>query len=349
MKWISPVQMRASVSSLRRGLIVLGLILLGTTSGVQAQPTPLDDAIRTYNEARYDEAIEQFTAIARDSTTNKDTRVLVLQYLGRAYVANNLLEEARQAIEKLLDLAEPPPLEMDPDVEPLPLIRMYYDVRKERKGNYEVELRDSTLKTVAVIDFTNSAIGPDATQYDGWRLGLAAMMINYLSGAIDLKVIERERLHWLLDELGLGGSGSVDEATAVQLGKLLGAQTVLIGNFIVTPKHKMFVGARLVSVETGEVLLSEQEQGKEEKFYELMETLSEKMAEAMNAHLPKATLGARRQSSAFDAMMSYSEGLLLLEQRDYQGAYDKFQEALQFDPDYEKARQKAESVKPMLG
>ena len=64
MKWTSPVQMRASVSSLRRGLIVLGLILLGTTSGVQAQPTSLDDAIRTYNEARYDEAIEQFTAIA---------------------------------------------------------------------------------------------------------------------------------------------------------------------------------------------------------------------------------------------------------------------------------------------
>lgn len=44
-----------------------------------------------------------------------------------------------------------------------------------------------------------------------------------------LKVVDRENIQRILDEQRLGMSGVVDEATAVNAGKLLGAQAVLIG------------------------------------------------------------------------------------------------------------------------
>jgi lipoprotein NlpI len=47
-------------------------------------------------------------------------------------------------------------------------------------------------------------------------------------------------------------------------------------------------------------------------------------------------------------MMSYSEGLVLVERGDYDGAVKKFEEALQQDPTYDKARMKAQSLKPLL-
>jgi outer membrane protein assembly factor BamD (BamD/ComL family) len=48
-------------------------------------------------------------------------------------------------------------------------------------------------------------------------------------------------------------------------------------------------------------------------------------------------------------MMLYSEGLVALEKGNYKSAYDKFLDALAKDPSYEKARTKAESLKPLLG
>ena len=46
--------------------------------------------------------------------------------------------------------------------------------------------------------------------------------------------------------------------------------------------------------------------------------------------------------------MAYSVGLSYLEGNDYQKAYDKFEEALKIDPNYEKAKLKAQSIAPLL-
>jgi len=331
----------------RLGLFVLCLAVHASVVRGQIHDDPLQRVRVAYEAADFDQAIRLCAALARDSTLGRETRKAVYQYLGRAYVAKELYEEARQAIEKLLDL-EPPLVELDPDIEPPPFIRLYYDVRKARDGTDWLK-RDSTLKTMAIVDFTNGSIGSDARQYDGWRLGLASMMIHYLNGATDLKVVERERLQWILDEIGRGGSGVVDPATAVMAGKMLGAHTVLIGTFMVTPGQRMLVGARLVNVETTEVLLTAQEEpGSADAFYELLERLSRSVAEAIKVDLPDTILGARRETNSLDAMKSYSDGLLRLEAGAYREAYELFQKALRFDPNYEKARRKAQSLKPLI-
>lgn len=339
----------------RAGWYAVG-VLLGLVLGVpqsRAQSEALQQAVAVYQSADFAGAISLLTAVLDDETADKATRKQALQYLGRAYVAQRMEDKARAVIQELLEL-EPPLVELNPEIEPPPLINLYYEVRRDFEGSYEVE-RDETeragpgLTTLAVVDFTNNSISDDRERLDALQQGFPSLIINQLSGATDLKVIERERIQWLLQELELQRDPRlVDPSTAVRAGKLLGATAVLFGSFI---KHgrDMSISARLVKVETGEILLAEQVRGRADKFYELAEELSGKVARSINARLDEAKLSSGTDTRSLDAMLSYSEGLALIERSDYRGAFAKFMEALEHDPGYERARRKAESLKPLLG
>jgi len=306
----------------------------------------LEAAIQPYDEGRYEEAIAALRAIAVDEAKPVPVRREALQYLGRAHLAQNEMERVREALHALLDL-EPPLVELNPDVEPPPLMRLYYEVRRDFQGSYEVERGPSGLQTLAIMDFTNSSVD-EFERFAPLQQGLSSMMINHLSGATGLRVIERERLQWLLDELELQQDADrVDQATAVQSGRLLGAQTVLFGSFTVH-EGEMWMSGRVVEVETGAILLAEQVRGARDSFYDLVETLSLKVATAIDARLDAATLGERRETRSLQAMIAYSEGLALLEREAYADAYEKFQQALAYDPAYTRAAVRAASLQPLL-
>lgn len=322
-------------------------VTLALATPLYAQNADLDEAVATYQSADFDGAITQFAHLAGDSTRDKQVRKQALQYLGRAYVAKRMEDEARGAIQELLEL-EPPLVELDPDVEPPPLMNLYYEVRKEFEGDYTVERADPGLQTIAIIDFNNNSITTDQAQLEPLGRGLSSLMINHLNGSTDLKVVERERLQWLLSELDLQQSGRVDQETAVRAGKLLGATSVLLGDFMKMDRRNMVINVRLVKVETGEVLITDQVRGRADRFYEMAEELSLEVARAINAHVETTNIGARGETRSLDAMLSYSEGLALLEQKDYRAAYEKFLEALEYDSSYKRAQLKADSIKPLL-
>ncbi len=335
-----------------RGLFVgvLGWLLAGLAAAPEsrAQDGALAEAVAVYQAADFDGAIDRFSAILDDDAADKATRKQALQYLGRAYVAKRMEDKARTVIHELLEL-EPPLVELNPDIEPPPLMNLYYEVRKDFEGDYTVERADPGLVTLAIVDFTNNSISDDRERLDALERGFPSLLINQLNGATNLKVIERERIQWLLQELELQRDpGLVDQSTAVRTGKLLGATAVLFGTFI---KHgrDMNISARLVKVETGEILLAEQVKGRADKFFELAEELSLNVARSINVNLEKTQLGTRTETRSLDAMLSYSEGLALIEKSDYQSAFAKFMEALEYDPSYERARRKAESLRPLLG
>ena len=226
-------------------------------------------------------------------------------------------------------------------------MNLYYEARKQSRGDYLVERPDPGLQTLAVVDFTNSSID-DKEKFDPLRWGLASLMINQLSGSTNLKVIERERLRWLLDELELQRNRDlVDEQTAVRAGRLLGATGVLFGTYMKMGRD-LLITTRLVKVETGEVLIADQERGRASDFLESVTRLSKRIADAINVTLALQSSDRKAGTQSLDAMIAYSEGLRHLDERRYEAAYVKFVEALEFDSDYEQAQKRLESLRPLI-
>ncbi|MBX2820743.1 MAG: CsgG/HfaB family protein [Rhodothermaceae bacterium] len=322
------------------------LVVLVPTSLLQAQDSAISEAQSAYNEADFDRAITLFADALNNKELNKEEQKSALQFLGRSYIAKRNDDRAREAIQTLVEL-EPPIIELNPDIEPPPLMKLYYDVRKELTDSYEIERADPGLQTLAIVDFTNNSLD-DRDRMDPLQGGFASLMVHQLSGATDLKVIERERIKWLLEELDLQKEpGRVDQSTAVRTGKLLGANVVMFGSYM-KHRNEFRINARLVKVETGEIIMTEQVAGKEKDFFKLAEELSLKVASGINVSLQETQIGARTETSSLDAMLSYSEGLELLEEEDYDAAFKKFVEAYDKDNNYKRALQKAESLKPLL-
>jgi TolB-like protein len=307
----------------------------------------LKKAMNYYNSAQYDDAIQLLSELTKDASLDKKEKKEVLLDLGRAYFAKNLKERAKETLSDLLDL-EPPIVTLDPDAECPPLMKIYYEVRKTKSGSMAVERPDPGMKTIAILDFRNRSID-DHDKLDPLEKGFAELMINQLHGAVNLKVIERERIQWIMDEIGLENTpDKFDENSAVRVGKQLGVHTILLGSFI-KAKDKLKLMARLVKVETSEILTTESVDGDADEFFELAEKLSVKVAKDVNAAISEAQVKKGTETKSLDAMMLYSEGLVALEKGNYKSAYDKFLDALAKDPSYEKARTKAESLKPLLG
>jgi TolB-like protein len=203
--------------------------------------------------------------------------------------------------------------------------------------------------TLAVLYFENQG----APALDPLKVGLAQMMISDLQGAGDTKLVERQRLQAILDELKLGHDGMVDPATAARVGKLLGADELLLGSYFEL-MGTLRMDARLVRVETGEVLHATGANDKTENFLLLEKQLSAAFRTALTtispvrgvltpppapAVQPTATVDvARPDAKAMDAALAFSEGLIALDQKELSRARESFQKAVAADPRLEEAK-----------
>jgi len=84
-------------------------------------------------------------------------------------------------------------------------------------------------------------------------------------------VVERKRLVLALEELRLGTTSLVDEATRLRLGKIVGARWMIFGGYMVVA-GKMRLDLRLVEVETGKVRKAAQKTTASSDFTEWMAT-----------------------------------------------------------------------------
>lgn len=329
----------------------VGGIALLLAPPLHAQPAAFLKAMEAYEAHEYEVATDLFSEAARDSSVEKETRREALRHLGQIHIGRDEREKAREAIEQLIRL-EPPPVKLNPNLHPPPLMRVYYEVRKEKRGGYEVRQDGPGLQTLAIMDFEDfwpEQVSEDQRErFASLSNGFSSMMINHLNGATGLKVIERERIQWILDEPKLQRRVDVvDQTTAVRTGKLLGATAVLFGTYLVH-KGQMILKARLVKVEPREVLFGKMWGGKPGEFFKLAEKISRDVAETMNVEVEDVGIEKSGGTSLLDAHLAYTGGIDELESGNYRGARKHFQRALKLDPGYARAKKRLESLETML-
>ena len=141
--------------------------------------------------------------------------------------------------------------------------------------------------TVAILVFENGSFGPSAKDYDGLTKGVPGFLVTEMTNNPNIRVIERDEVQKLVDEQKLTKDGHVDQATAVKIGKLLGAQHMIFGTFMSDPKGNFRIDARAVNVETSAIEHVERVDDKADNIMASISTLASKLNSGM--HLPAMT------------------------------------------------------------
>lgn len=227
----------------------------------------------------------------------------------------------------------------------------------------------ASAHTVAVLYFAdggNAELAP-------LKVGLGQMLIADLHGTPDVQVVERARLQEILEELQLGHGGVTDTTSAAQIGHLLGAEWLVLGNYF-SLSGTLQINANLVDVQTGVILEATEVRGRTRDFFELEEQLGASVRELVEhrAELtpdpeftePAETVRTRgpepepeaapvtpnvRSGDALadagegapdelGAALAFSEGLIALDQQDAARARESFERALEQAPTMDEAR-----------
>lgn len=134
---------------------------------------------------------------------------------------------------------------------------------------------------------------------------LAGMLVTDLAKLPHLTVVERERLEALLKEISLQRGKYFDPATAQQLGRGLGAQFAL-GGSIFFKNDQLRLDARLIRVETAEVVRSAEVSGEADRVF----TLEKKLVAALGLATPEDAKALQQAGQADPAHAVPLEGIL---------------------------------------
>lgn len=173
--------------------------------------------------------------------------------------------------------------------------------------------------TIAVMYFNNGAL-LDHAEYEPLRAGVADILISELQVNPAITVVERDALHRILAEQNLVTEQRVDPETAVRVGRLLGAQHMVVGGFLIDRSGTMRLDARAVNVETSRVEHVETVTGQSDALLELIGQLAQKLNTGLRLPArPRQTApppapsrdagSAAPKVSPFKAMLTYARAL----------------------------------------
>lgn len=170
--------------------------------------------------------------------------------------------------------------------------------------------------------------------------GMAAMLISDLSKVPDLQVVDRIELQALLQEMRLGASGLVEVQTAPELGRLLKVKRVSTGSFADIEKRELEIAGITMDADVKDAVGSQHAQGKLDDFFTLEKEIACGILTAMGKECDAAPKAFHKMHTrSLPAFVAFSEGLDYFDQRQYDDARKKFQQALKEDPEFDLAQQ----------
>ncbi len=118
--------------------------------------------------------------------------------------------------------------------------------RQQKPAPAATEGKPSEKLTITFLDFKSRG---DITNREGEDEYILLKMMDYLRDTGKVKVVERQLVEKLLDELKLGSSELVDPQVSVKLGRILAAKFIITGH-IIRDRDNIQAGLRLIETET---------------------------------------------------------------------------------------------------
>ena len=177
------------------------------------------------------------------------------------------------------------------------------------------------------------------SQYQPLSRGLAQILTSDLGLLQRFRMVERLQLGALLDEMRLGQTGNVDQASVSRVGRLLRAGRMVQGTAAIPDDADTRLEASVV-MSNGEVTSPTSRSGRLRDLMDLEKEVVVGIASQLGY-----TLSAAEQQMILEngtrnlaAFLAYSRGLLAEDMGDYSAAAAHFSDAVQADPNFQAAR-----------
>lgn len=190
-------------------------------------------------------------------------------------------------------------------------------------------------KKIAVLPFD---VPDEKAEMKQFGVGTMDTITFALNGIKDIIMIDRSQLQAVMKEIAFQKSGLVETNDAVKVGKLLGAEVLVIGS-IQKYDNKFRIIARFTEVQTGKILGVSQVTGTD--IFELQDQLAKDILNNQKITLTeiqkKEISNITKATSSLQAYDYYTKGknsYLLLSRKGYEEAIENFDKALELDPNY---------------
>ena len=208
-----------------------------------------------------------------------------------------------------------------------------------------------TRPGVGILSFENGgSYGQEAEDFQALGVGLQQMLIGDMAGNSGMRLVERGMLQELLQEQDLGAAGRVDANTAAQIGRLIGARYMIMGSFV-DWYGDFRLDARVVDVETSEIIKTDRARGSREELFDILGELATNIPSGLELPALSARDRQVRQESRErlgqanpDAVRAYMRGLLYQDRGDNERAAELFSQAIAAFPEYHEAREALNQV-----
>ena len=190
------------------------------------------------------------------------------------------------------------------------------------------------LPTVAVLDFTSFMMGDGGAAVNLGK-AITAMLVTEFSNREGIQVIERAQLNDMLREQDLVLSGRVDESSAIEIGKLLGAQYVLLGQAS-SIVDNLRMDIRAVDVETSEIVAVLKKSDRTSELLSVVVALADEFGQQLNL-VPPSNRPAM-ESIPVPATIAFSRAVDFEDRGEVDRAIQEYERTLELHPSHRDAQ-----------
>ena len=173
---------------------------------------------------------------------------------------------------------------------------------------------------IAILDFDNFTGLP---QNDKFRSGISESMNVFISKAEGISAIERKRMRDALDELALSQAGLIKEDDALEVGKFLQANLIIVGSFLY--ENNIYrITCRALEVETSLIRFADQSENRE--IYRAIDDLSIKILRQLGYEAKEAPKPLIRRMGPWTTLLlsAVAGGGTFLMNQQGNDSYDKY-------------------------
>ncbi|HGJ67376.1 TPA: tetratricopeptide repeat protein, partial [bacterium] len=275
---------------------------------------------------------------------------------GRAYIYLGMIYEEQEELNKAINvyndyykLAQLTPLgrKFKARIGILMKNQITKEVREAIEKEQKLDINEIPTNTIAVYYFSNQT---GNKELDPLGKGLADMLITDFSQVKSLKVLERTRIQVLIDEMQISNTAGFDQSTAPQAGRLLGARRIVSGGIASLSSDML----RIDSITTDVVSTRPEAQadvtGNQNSFFTMEKKIVFDILDSLKIGITQEERDAIQKipTESFLAFLAYCRGLDYEDRGMYREASQEFKNAIQIDPSFSIANQKAQETQVLI-